>query len=236
MNILGIIPARGGSKGILDKNIVNLNGKELIRYSLEQGQYLLFKNLINNLIVSTDSNKIAEIVKKYDGNIPFKRPKSISQDTSKSIEFVLHALKFYENKNIFYDAVLILQPTTPFRSKAILENAIKMFNKIRNAKSLISVFKEDYICDLVMYKKNKNVGVPLDASHNKGVRRQDHGSIYVRNGAIYITSVDYIKKYRYLISEKPLLVEMKKTHSINIDNLEDLEIAKKIMKGNKNIF
>ena len=90
--------------------------------------------------------------------------------------------------------------------------------------------KEEYINDLVMYKsKVGNVLIPLNEKHNKGVRRQDHGDVFVRNGAIYLTSVKYLKETEQIISDYPLLIEMRKSQSINIDTLEDLEILKRAL-------
>ena len=105
--ILVIIPARGGSKGIRDKNNIDICGKPLIQYSIDQSIELKTIGLVDKIIVSTDSEKIANIGRELGAEVPFLRPDSISQDKSKSIEFILHAINFYEEKNIFFDAVLL---------------------------------------------------------------------------------------------------------------------------------
>ena len=111
-------------------------------------------------------------MRKFGAEVPFLRPDSISKDKSKSIEFILHAINFYEEKNIFFDAVLLLQPTSPMRDLALLKKAINLF-KENNEDSLISCYKEEYINDLVMYKYGKGAKLkPLNIQHNKGVRRQ----------------------------------------------------------------
>ena len=95
---------------------------------------------------------------------------------------------------------------------------------------MISCYNEEYINDLVMYKSvNSSYLEPLNTNHNKGLRRQDHGNVFVRNGAIYLTKVSYIKETHQIISDKPLLIEMKKSQSINVDSLEDVEILKRII-------
>ena len=227
--ILVIIPARGGSKGIRDKNIIDICGKPLIQYSIDQSVELKTIGLVDKIIVSTDSEKIANIGRKLGAEVPFLRPDSISQDKSKSIEFILHAINFYEEKNIFFDAVLLLQPTSPMRDLALLKKAIHLF-KENNEDSLISCYKEEYINDLVMYKSGKGAKLkPLNIHHNKGVRRQDHGDIFIRNGAIYLTKVSYLKKSEQIISDNPLLVETRKSQSVNLDSLEDLEILKRVL-------
>lgn len=229
MKILVIIPARGGSKGIRDKNIIDICGKPLIQYSIDQSVELKTIGLVDKIIVSTDSEKIANIGRKLGAEVPFLRPDSISQDKSKSIEFILHAINFYEEKNIFFDAVLLLQPTSPMRDLALLKKAIHLF-KENNEDSLISCYKEEYINDLVMYKSGKGAKLkPLNIHHNKGVRRQDHGDIFIRNGAIYLTKVSYLKKSEQIISDNPLLVETRKSQSVNLDSLEDLEILKRVL-------
>mgnify|MGYP000709871973 CR=1 FL=1 len=229
MKILTIIPARGGSKGIKDKNIIDVCGQPLISYSIQQALNLKKHNLIDTVLVSTDCEKIANIAKKYGAEVPFLRPSEISGDKAKSIEFFLHSIDFFEQQNITYDAILLLQPTSPIRSFETLKKSIELFKNYKN-KSLISVYKEEYINDLVMYKNVDTKELkPLNSLHNKGVRRQDHGSVFVRNGSIYITSVQYIKSNKLIVSDKPLFIKMNKNESINVDTLDDLKFLRTIM-------
>ncbi len=159
----------------------------------------------------------------------FLRPDNISGDEAKSIDFILHAINFYEKLDIQFESILLLQPTSPLRDINLLNDAIKLF-EVNNSNSLISCYNEEYINDLVMYKTiNSSYLEPLNNKHNKGLRRQDHGNVFVRNGAIYLTKVSYIKETHQIISDKPLLIEMKKSQSINIDTLEDVEILKRII-------
>ena len=232
MKILAIIPARSGSKGIPNKNIIDVCGKPLIQYSIESALSLKAKGLIEKVIISTDSDTIAKISLKLGAEVPFLRPKEISGDKSKSIDFITHAIKYFEDINEFYDFILLLQPTSPLRKLKHLEKSIKLLKNNMQLDSLISCYREEYINDLVMYKTDKeNIDKlnPLNQNHNKGVRRQDHGDVYVRNGAIYLTRVDYFKETNQIISNSPLLIEMKKSESINVDSIEDLEILKKII-------
>lgn len=232
MKILAIIPARSGSKGIPNKNIIDVCGKPLIQYSIESALSLKTKGLIEKVIISTDSDTIAQISLKLGAEVPFLRPKEISGDKSKSIDFITHAIKSFEDINEYYDAILLLQPTSPLRKLKHLEKSIKLLKNNLQLDSVISCYREEYINDLVMYKTDKeNIDKlnPLNQNHNKGVRRQDHGDVYVRNGAIYLTRVDYLKGTNQIISNSPLLIEMKKSESINVDSIEDLEILKKII-------
>lgn len=229
MKIICIIPARGGSKGIPKKNIIDVRGKPLIAYSIEPAIEAMELGLIDKVIVSTDSIEIADISKKYGAEIPFLRPDDISGDKAKSIEFIEHALSFYKNLGINYDAVLLLQPTSPLRTLEDLISALKLFIESNND-SLISAYEEEYINDLVIYKLSEDgkTSIPVNQLHNKGVRRQEHGSLYVRNGCIYISSTELISK-GYVIGAAPLMYTMDKNKSVNVDTLEDLELLRKLL-------
>ena len=227
-SILGIIPARGGSKGIKGKNIVDLCGKPLISWSIETGIDLLKNDTLKKCIVSTDDKEIAKIAEKYGGDVPFLRPKKASRDNSKSIEFVLHALNFLKKKGFIYDAVMILQPTNPQRNSDDISKIVDSF-MLTNTQSLISCYQEDYINEYVMYKKKGQKLQPVNTNHNQGIRRQNHGPIYVRNGALYVSKVPFILKNKKLVCDNPMLFEMKKTKSINIDNEEDLDLLRIIL-------
>ncbi len=229
MKILAIVPARSGSKGIKNKNIIDVCSKPLIAYSIEHGVALKSLDLVDEVIVSTDSQEIADISIKYGASVPFIRPKKIANDNAKSIDFYFHAISFYEKKNIYFDAILLLQPTSPLRPMSALKNSIELFINSKSD-SLISVYQEDYINKLVMYTSiDGEVLIPRDINHNKGVRRQEHGKTLIRNGAIYITKVDYIKKNKRIISEKPLFVKMNRNDSINIDTEEDLDLVRRLL-------
>jgi CMP-N,N'-diacetyllegionaminic acid synthase len=221
--ILCIIPARSGSKGIKNKNIIEVGGHPLLSLTIKDACELKLHNLVDVVIVSTDCNKIASIAQKYGASVPFLRPKRISGDKAKSTDLILHALDYFKKEGKFFDAVLLMQPTSPLRGLDILAKAIKKFEK-SGADSLISCYKEEYVNDLVMYHKKNDLLQPLNKDHNLGVRRQDHGEVYVRNGSIYIVKTSYLIKTNKIISDKPILIEMSKSDSINIDTVEDFNI------------
>ncbi|MCD4792905.1 MAG: acylneuraminate cytidylyltransferase family protein [Bacteroidales bacterium] len=227
MKYLAIIPARGGSKGIKNKNIIDIKGKPLLYYTINPALQLLKENIISKLILSTDSKKIAEIGAEYGVNVPFIRPADISGDKAKSFSYVMHALNYYEKQEIYFDAVIILQPTSPLRNYSDISGAINLFNETKNRKSLISCYDDETINELILYKKDNNFAIPLHPNHNKGVRRQEHDNIFIRNGAIYIVSTEFIKQTNQLFDETPLMYEMPKSRSINLDCREDLKILKR---------
>jgi CMP-N-acetylneuraminic acid synthetase len=191
MKILGIIPARGGSKGIPNKNIIDLNGKPLIYYSINIGNKLIEMGALSRCILSTDSQEIAITAKSLGGEVPFLRPIEIAQDNSKSIEYVMHALRMVGGN---YDAIMILQPTCPIRNLNNIVNAVREFTA-GNFNSMISCYEEEYLNDLVQYyKKTDGSLIPKSIEHNKNIMRQEHGSTYIRNGSIYLTKSDHIYK------------------------------------------
>jgi CMP-N,N'-diacetyllegionaminic acid synthase len=228
VKMLAIIPARCGSKGIPSKNIVDICGKSLIQHTIDIVLKLKLNNLIDNVIVSTDCKEIADISKELGIDVPFIRPNSIAGDKAKSVDYILHALKYFKKLKINYDSIIVLQPTSPLKTYEDVVNSINIFLQNSN-NSLISVYREETINDLIMYRKNNFFAVPLDKNHNKGIRRQEHGVIYIRNGAIYITKVDYIYNNNKIISDMPLMYEMSKNRSINIDNFEDLEYVRNLL-------
>jgi CMP-N,N'-diacetyllegionaminic acid synthase len=229
MKILTIVPARCGSKGIKNKNIIDVCSKPLIAYSIEQGLALKELNLVDKVIVSTDCQDIANVAIRYGADVPFLRPKDIANDRAKSIDFYLHAIEFFEQKSVFFDAILLLQPTSPMRRIETLIDAIKIFKSTKKD-SLISVYKEDYINELVMYTTSDGKKlIPLNNDHNKGVRRQEHKHVLVRNGAIYLSKIHYLKSNKRIISDNPLFIKMRKNDSINIDTVDDLELVRKLL-------
>jgi CMP-N,N'-diacetyllegionaminic acid synthase len=226
--ILAIIPARSGSKGIKNKNIIGVDNKPLVFYTINPALKMKKNGLVNEVIVSTDSSKIADISKKLGASVPFLRPEIISGDKAKSVDFILHAIEYFEKKGIFYDYVILLQPTSPLRKYEDIKDALELYLKSKND-SLISVYCANGIIESIIYTKEGNTARPVLSRHNKGVRRQDAKKIFVRNGAIYIVSVKYIKRNYRIISDRPILFEMPEKRSLNIDTKEDLKKLHKII-------
>lgn len=218
-----VIPARGGSKGIPDKNIIEVAGKPLIAYSIELALRVFETGLNGDIVVTTDSARIAKIAREWGGNVPFMRPSEISGDTAKSIEFLLHALEFFENQGRHFDATILLQPTSPLRTVQDILQAVKIYESVGHP-SLISAYLEEHVCDFTNYHIKGQVGYPLNPLHNAGTRRQDREKIYVRNAAIYITDVAFMKREKKVFCDTPAIYVMPKSRSVNIDTLEDLEL------------
>lgn len=228
--VLAIIPARGGSKGIPRKNIVDVCGKPLIAWSIATGRQLVETGTVARAVVSTDDAEIAEVSRRWGGDVPFMRPADLATDQAKSIGYILHALDWFAERGESFDAVLLLQPTSPRRDAASIASGILRFFEQDEAQSLISCYQEDYINDLVMYE-DEGTGYlkPRNPQHNKGVRRQEHGPTMVRNGAVYLVRVGYLRRIGQIICDRPMLLRMSKLHSIDLDVPEDLILLRSAM-------
>ncbi len=219
---IAIIPARGGSKGIPNKNIILINGKPLIYYTILPAVELKEEGLIDHVVVSTDSSQIAEISSDLGAEVPFLRPEHLADDNAKSIDVMTHALDYYRNNGKEFDYSILLQPTSPLRTREDIINAVKLYDAHKND-SLISCYSEEH---KYAYYKDGVYGKPCDAKHNLGMRRQDYNDLYVRNGAIYITNIEYLINERKIISDMPLIYEMPSNRSIDINTIDDLKLVK----------
>jgi CMP-N-acetylneuraminic acid synthetase len=220
-NIISIIPARAGSKGIPSKNIRLLNGEPLIVYSIKAS---LNTELISRTIVSTDSEEIAEIAKKHGSEVPFLRPKAISGDKSTDYDFFLHTINWFEkNEDYIPEYFVHLRPTTPLRDPSVINRAIELFINNKSATSLRSVHEMSesaYKCFEVEDNKLKMIvtgSFELDRANDP---RQGFPTTFYANGY-----VDIIKS-RFVIENKkihgncvlPFITDI----VVEVDTLEDL--------------
>jgi N-acylneuraminate cytidylyltransferase len=213
MNILAIITARGGSKGIPKKNIKLLNGKPLIYYTIEVARSI-FSN--NDICVSTDSDEIIEIVERCGLKTPFKRPPELATDTATSNDVLLHALNFYENLGFNYDVIVLLQPTSPLRTVAQVKEAVSLYND--DIDMVVSV-KESHAPFVLC---NENDAGYLEFVFNKSViRRQDMSKYYEYNGAIYVINVQSLKNKGMANFDKKVKYIMSPESSVDIDSMLD---------------
>lgn len=223
--VLGVIPARGGSKSIINKNIADLNRKPLIEYTIQHANKSL---LLDSFIVSTDSVKIANIAKKSGAQVPFIRPKKLSNDKAESIDVVIHALKFMENKkSTKYNYVVLLQPTNPFRSSCMIDKAIKIIKKSK-FDSVVSVVDVGANHPHRMYKLGKkNKIIPFVKNlKNPMMPRQKLPLVYIRSGDIYVTTRECLINKKSLIGDNSFGLVVESNSTINIDDAFDLELAK----------
>ncbi|QQZ10276.1 cytidylyltransferase domain-containing protein [Heyndrickxia vini] len=222
---LAIIPARGGSKGIPNKNIVNVNGKPLIQYTIEEA---INSNFIDEVIVSTDNIEIASISKQLGANIPFLRPSYLAEDDSKTIDTLLYVIEEIKKLGCLYDYVVLLQPTQPLRKVWHIDNAIK---KIIESKqnSLVSISKvNDHPIFIRTIKPDNTLENLLDA--NSTLRRQELPPYYKINGAIYINKIIELNQNTSL-NDNTLGFIMDSKYDLDVDTHQDLDLLKYILQS-----
>lgn len=224
-NILAIIPARGGSKGLPHKNILNVIDKPLIAWTIKAS---FESKYITKTIVSSDDDDILNISKSYGADI-IKRPAELALDTSPSEVVVEHVLK-ETDKNITpeYDLIVLLQPTSPLRNSEDIDAALEKMI-IKNATALISVYEID---NKVLKTFIENKEGFIDGAFNNEYpfnRRQDLPKVYMPNGAIYIITKSEFDANKTLITNRTAMYEMDKAKSIDIDNEEDIEAAERYL-------
>ena len=189
MNTLFLITARGGSKGIPDKNIKLLNGKPLIHYSLEYAR--LFAD-DQDICLSTDSEKIIKVAEQIGYNSPFIRPDYLASDDSGSYAVILHALNYYLGKGLIYKNIVLLQPTSPLRLRTHLDEAMSLFSyEIDMVVSVIETQLYHY------YEEKEGLLTPHGQIYS---RRQDAPVLYKHNGSIYIINTDSLLDHWRLIN------------------------------------
>lgn len=232
MRVLGLIPARGGSKGVPRKNIKNLAGKPLIQYTIEAAKEA---NFLTSIAVSSDDDAILEIALKLGVSQIIKRPKILASDTASSLDVVLHAVEFLKNKGKEYDAVCLLQPTTPFRADGLIDKAIEAFKK-SEADSLVSVLPVPYEYNPHWVFEEDNKGNLRIATGEVEIikRRQDLKPAYIRDGAIYITKTAVLLTKNSLYGNSIAYVTSDPERHINIDSMADWDQAEKLLKNQKN--
>ena len=223
LNIIAIIPARGGSKGIKRKNIINFKGKPLIAHTI-----LLAKKseIINETYVWTDDKKIADISKKYGAKVPLLRPKSISKDNSLDIEVINHFYDWYltkNNKDI--DLIIHLRATSPYRKLNLVNKAIQIMKKNKSFSALRS-FKIAKNTPYKMWKKSGKLAIPLIETkkelHSAG--RQFLPEIYMHTGYVDILRPKKTILKKSMVGKKVFFNEInKKEKYIDIDTKEDLK-------------
>lgn len=223
--ILAIIPARSGSKGLKDKNIKMMNGKPMIAYTIEAAQN---SKIFEDIIISTDSEKYAEIAKKYGGSVPCLRDKKLANDNAKSSDVILDILNRVEKK---YDSFIMLQPTSPLRTEKNIIEAYKMYLE-KKANSVVSVCEMEHS---PLWANTLNEEKRMD-SFLKGIavnrNRQELETYYRINGALYIANVEYFKRYQDFYHKDSYAYVMEKENSIDIDDELDFKIAEYLIKNN----
>ncbi|MCI8507165.1 MAG: acylneuraminate cytidylyltransferase family protein [Lachnospiraceae bacterium] len=225
MDMIAVIPARGGSKGLCRKNIKLLLGKPMIAYTIEAARDA---GIFERIIVSTDDDEIADTALMYEAEVPFIRPESLSGDSISSDDVVLHVLDYFKDKDINYSEVCKLQPTSPLRTAGHLTEAYHIF-KENNCNYVVSVCECEHSplwCGTI--GSDGSMDSFLEERYKRACRQQ-MDMFYRLNGAIYMGKTETYRYDRSFFGKGCRAYIMEKKDSIDIDDLFDFQIAEMIM-------
>lgn len=226
MRPLIIIPARGGSKGVPGKNIKLLNGKPLIQYTIEAALEVFDQEQI---IVSTDTEGIKAVAEQLGLNVPFLRPSELATDTASSRDVILHAMDYFSsNMSWSPDAIILLQPTSPFRQGSHIEAALTLYNS--SLDMVVSVKETASNPYYVLFEEDEHQFLRKSKS-STAKRRQDVPKVWELNGAIYVINPNSIKHKEIGQFDKVIKYEMDAFSSIDIDTPLDWQIAEVLSKA-----
>lgn len=226
--MIAIIPARGGSKGLPGKNIKLLNGKPLIAYAIESAVHSKY---VSKVVVTTDSEEIAEVARKYGAEVPFMRPAELSSDTASAIDVYLHAIDFLMGETgEKIEKFMVLLPTAPLRTSRHIDEAVEFFNE-KQAVTLIAVKEAETPVTWYMNKDDNdrisNAGFGMG---NAVTNRQVNSTYYVPNGAIYILDYNLLKQQRTYYCDNTVGYVMNAEDSVDIDTLTEFKYAEYLVK------
>ena len=223
--VVGLITARGGSKGIPRKNVVDLAGKPLIAWTIMAA---LNANVLDRVIVSTDDDEIANISQKWGAEVPFMRPSELSNDNSPHVDVLLHAIRWlHENEEYFPEFLMLLQPTSPLRTTEDIEKSFALAIE-RKADCVISVQESlSHPYTVMQVSEDQKLSEFLMSPKDAGVyqSRQSRPKYYSLNGAIFLFRIDALLKKLMVYPESTFTYVMPEERSLDVDTLWDLHIA-----------
>ena len=224
MRILGVIPARGGSKGVPGKNARVVGGLPFIAHSVRTG--LQLADVLYRTVVSTDDPELADLAKQAGGDVPFLRPDHLAEDSTPMLPVVQHAVSHVEREDdVVVDWVLLLQPTNPIRDREDIEGAIALA-AAGECDSVISVVRVFDVHPVLMKRIEGGYLQPFSVPEPEGTRRQDYQpAAYMRNGAIYLTRRDVLMSQGSIWGERIRPFEMPPERSVGIDSELDVRLV-----------
>lgn len=227
MRVLGVIPARGGSKGVPHKNVRLLGDKPLIAWTIDASSV---SNRLTRTIVSTDDEEISAVARALGGDVPFLRPSELATDSAAAISVIQHAVESVESEgDDCYEAVVMLQPTTPYRTADDIDAALEILEKT-GCDSVISVVDVGgHHPARMKYIEDDRLIDPPFCEEKENQPRQELRSMFIRNGAIYATRRDVLMAGSFKGCDCRAW-RMKETHSVNIDTLVDFYFAEMLLK------
>lgn len=226
MRVLGLIPARGGSKGVPRKNIKPLAGRPLLAYTADAA--LAAKSLAR-VVLTTEDEEIAAVGRACGLDVPFMRPAELAEDTTPTLPVVIHALRTLEAAGERFDAVCLLQPTNPLRSSADIDRCVEL---LQGADSVLSVLAvpHEYNPHWVYFRDEMGMLRLSTGEATPIARRQDLPPAYHRDGSVYVTRTEVVLTEKSLYGKRVLSYLIAPERSVNIDTLEDWERAERMLR------
>lgn len=220
MKKLFLIPARGGSKGLRKKNILELCGKPMINYTIDAAKGAMEKG--DELCISTDDSEIIQVLRDNKIEVPFTRPPELASDSAGSEEVIIHAVEWYKGRGIVFDVVVLLQPTSPLRNTDHVKEALDLYTE--EIDIVASVKETDSNPYYVLFEED-NDGFLRKSKDGNFTRRQECPNVYEFNGAIYV--LNYLSVIKTLKGERKKVKKylMDKVHSIDVDDIIDFKTA-----------
>ena len=227
--VLAVIPARSGSKGLPNKNLILLNNKKLIGWPIEAA---IKTGICDRVICSTDSSEIAKSATEYGAEVPFLRPVELALDETPTSEVLLHAIEYFEKKSEFFDYILLLEPTSPLTTTEDIKLAFETFHAhIELTDSLVSISENISGHPDFSFNMSNTSGIISSVNMISWIhkRRQDIEKCFFIEGSLYISTVKSFKEKRSFIHDRTIGFIVPKWKSFEIDDELDLKIIEMIM-------
>lgn len=230
MRVLGLIPARGGSKGVPRKNVRLLAGKPMLEYTARAALDAVANGALARVILSTDDTEIADAGRACGLNVPFIRPASLAGDEAPMLPVIQHAIRFERSCGEDYDAVCLLQPTNPLRSVSDIERAVRLLAD-SGADSVISFVRvgDKHPARMKFIDDNGRVSDPPFAESFEGQRRQDLPPLYLREGSVYLTRTSVLMEMGSLSGHDCRALMIPEERAVNVDCSLDLILAEQLI-------
>ena len=225
MKYLVVIPARGGSKGIPHKNIKPLGGKPLIYYSIDIARQFTTDE---NICVTTDDAEIISVVEQHGLKVPFVRPAELATDTCGSSEVIQHAYQFFADKGVKYDAIVLLQPTSPFRKVEFIKEAVALYDESVDMVTSVRPAACNPYYD--GFEENKDGLLVVSKGDGTIERRQEAPKVWQQNGSIYVINPKSLIEKGMGGFTKIKKYAMPETYSVDLDTMLDWKMAELIIK------
>lgn len=226
--ILAVVTARGGSKGLPGKNIKDLNGKPLIAWTIEQ---ISNSELIDRLVISTDSQEIADISENYGASVPELRPDYLATDSASSMDVLEYAIKSEEKQGRSYEYVMLLEPTSPLRKKGDLDNIIKLAGDNPERDGVISVGEVQLEHPMIVKRISKEgVIIPYCAEVPDAYQRQQHDEALFPYGVGYLIKTSVLKEKHTIYTSNVLPYYIERWQNYEIDDIYDFKCIETVMQ------